>query len=79
MKWNNDIGCLSVGAAIIIGVILLAIVGSLITGAIIWGLWNWVIVTLFEAEPISYWLGVGIAAILTIIGGYFRSSTTVNK
>ena len=76
---KNDIGCLSVGAGIIVVVILLIILSSLVNGAIIWGLWNWVIVSLFEVEPISYWLGVGIAAILAVIGSYFKSSTTVNK
>ena len=79
MKWNNDIGCLSVGAGIIVVAIILIILSSLITGAIIWGLWNWVIVSLFEVEPIGYWLGVGIGLVLSIVGSFFRNNTTVKK
>lgn len=76
---KNDIGCLSVGAGIIVAAIILIIFSSLATGAIIWGLWNWVVVSLFEAEPISYWLGVGIGLILSVVGSFFRSNTTVKK
>ena len=76
---KNDIGCLSVGTGIIVFAIFLIALFSFINGAIIWGLWNWVIVSLFEAEPISYWLSVGIGLILSVIGSYFRSHTTVNK
>lgn len=71
---KNDIGCLSVGAGIIVVVILSVILSSLINGVIIWGLWNWVVVSLFEVEPIGYWLGVGVALILTVIGAYFTSN-----
>jgi hypothetical protein len=30
-------------------------------------LWNWVIVSLFHVEPISYWMGVGIVLVLAFV------------
>ncbi len=58
---------------VITGVVIAVAAVALIEGAIITWLWNWVAVSLFNAEPITYWLGVGIGLVLTVISSYFRN------
>ena len=62
----------------IISTILLVLVliaaASLLGGLIIMLLWNWIIVSLFGAVLITFWQGVGVSFILSIIGGLFSRS-----
>lgn len=37
-------------------------------------LWNWVVVAMFGAKPISTTLGIGAVIFLSFVGGYFKST-----
>ena len=54
-----------------IGIALFILADVFLTGALVTWLWNWVIVALFHAEPISYWLGVGVGLVLAVLGAIF--------
>lgn len=56
----------------LIGAILLAMISSAIETVILMLLWNWVIVGLFSAPEISFWVAFGILCLLNIIGSFFR-------
>jgi len=62
----------------IISTILLVLVliaaASLLGGLIIMLLWNWIIVSLFGAVLITFWQGVGVSFIISIISGIFSKS-----
>jgi hypothetical protein len=58
-------------ACLIAPFIVAAVIGVL--GLLAMMLWNWVIVSLFHTQPISYWMGVGIAMTLTFISSFFKT------
>ena len=64
----------TIGAILLI--VALVAISVAVEGAVIMLLWNWLAVALFGAETISFWLGCGIAFALTIIGGFFKSSSS---
>lgn len=64
----------TIGAILLIVVLVAASVA--VEGAVIMLLWNWLVVALFGAETISFWLGCGIAFALTIIGSFFKSASS---
>lgn len=41
---------------------------------VVQGLWNWVIVGLFSAPKISFWVALGVLFILNFVGSIFRGS-----
>ena len=49
-----------------------------LSGLLIMLLWNWVVVSLLHADPIGYWLGVGIALLLSLISGILRGAHVNN-
>ena len=72
-------GCLArfiviTGVAFLVFALLAGVIA--LPGWIIQLLWNWVIVSLFNVEPITFWLGVGIALVSFTVGGFFKSSTS---
>ena len=58
--------------------ILVAIVGAinLFLAWIIQILWNWLLVDLFNFPQVGYWQAFGIMALLSIVGGFFKSSSS---
>jgi hypothetical protein len=62
--------------AIFIAVVLLLILWVGLLGGIFTLLWNWVAVELFSAPVISWWQGVGLVLLLTIIGGFFKGQAS---
>ena len=57
--------------AIFIGIIIVA-AGVALEGFIIMSLWNWLMVTIFEMQPITWMMGCGIGILLSFIGGCFK-------
>ena len=57
--------------AIILGVIAILAIEALI----LMGLWNWVIVGLFDAKAINFWLALGFVFILDLIASFFKSKS----
>ena len=55
--------------AIILGLVALLAIEALI----VMGLWNWVIVGLFDAKVISFWLALGVVFVLDLIANFFKS------
>lgn len=60
---------------IILAVIVLVCIESLI----VMGLWNWVIVGIFGANPINFLMAIGVVLVLDIIGSFFRNIIKVEK
>lgn len=65
----------------VISIILLVIIAICavlaIEGGVIMLLWNYVLCALFPAIPmVSFWMGIGVSCILSILGGVFK--VTVN-
>jgi hypothetical protein len=58
----------------IIGVIILAIGIFALEGAVVMWLWNWIAVSIFSVEPITFWLGLGIMFVINFIAGIFKKS-----
>ena len=58
--------------------VLAAIVGAinLFFAWIIQILWNWLLVDLFGFPSVDYWQALGIMVLLSIVGGFFKSSTS---
>ena len=73
---SNEKTALGAGCLI---VIVLMLVGTFLGGLIVWALWNWLAVSLFSAQPITYWVGVGIAFALSFISSIFQTKITVNR
>lgn len=42
-------------------------------------LWNWVVVAMFGAPPMTYWIGVGFSLLLALIGSFFKSASSGGK
>lgn len=42
-------------------------------------LWNWLMPLLFHLPTLTFWQAWGIIALLSIIGGFFKSSTDKTK
>ena len=62
--------------AVFIGVFAL-IAGICFFGAWIFMLlWNWVAVGIFNAPALSFWYAFGLCALLSIIGGFFKSTSS---
>lgn len=62
-----------------LGAIVLAVGVGAFEAWVFMELWNWIAVSLFSAPELSFWVAWGFLVLLNIIGGMFRSKTTVNK
>ena len=61
-------------------IIMLAVIALVcIESLIVMGLWNWVIVGLFGANPINLLMAFGIVLVLDVIGSFFRGIVKVKK
>lgn len=69
--------CLGIGLL----VIAIMIAWIFIAGAVIAFLWNAVLVDALALSlpTINLWVGMGIAALLWVVGGFFRSTTYRSK
>lgn len=73
-KEYTGAACLAMLIAIALFLVLyLGLIGGVITL-----LWNWLLVSLFQAPVISWVQGIGIALLLGIVGGFFRGQI-INK
>lgn len=57
----------------LLGCVGVVVIGWLLSGLICMWLWNWVIVALFHVAPIDFPMGIGISAVLWVIGSAFRA------
>jgi hypothetical protein len=60
-------------ALVIMASILIDTIISVIEAFIIMLLWNWLVVSIFSAPAISFWVAFGILCVLNLIGSFFRS------
>jgi len=60
-------------------IIILSIGTTLFIGWLLMLLWNWLAPLFWSSAPVlGYWQSVGMAILLTIIGGFFRSRISKN-
>lgn len=59
--------------------IIVVIGATALEGAIIMWLWNWLAVTMFNAQPITWLMGCGVGVALSVIGGFFKSTVKVER
>lgn len=66
------------GFLAIMGVLAVVIfaVAVAVTGLVWWGLWNLVVVPIFGATKITYWLACGLSLLLWAISGIFRGNSS---
>ena len=62
------------------GCVVVLLVVAIIIALIAWAfqaLWNWLVPIFWSAAPmLTYWQSLGIYLLLSIIGGFFRSSNS---
>lgn len=53
----------------------------LFMGAVLAFLWNWIVVDTLQitTATLNLWTGIGLAFLLGIIGGFFKSVTSTGK
>lgn len=57
------------------GFAILALIVMIIAYPFMW-LWNWLMPTVFGLGTISFWQSLGILAFLSIIGSFFKRSSS---
>jgi hypothetical protein len=66
---------LGILGAIVFIALVVALCGAY-SGFVAMLLWNAVVVPLFHAHPIGFWLGVGLSLLLSFVGGAFRCAAS---
>ena len=74
-KFSALIGCLGIVLATIAPVAVL----NSVSAFILYLLWNWLLVSLFNAPVITYWQALGFIILLSVIGSFFKSSSSSSK
>ena len=73
--YNSDV---STGGCIVICVILAVL--SFLEAWVVQLLWNWIAPIFWTTAPIlTYWQAFGCSVLLSIIGSFFKSSTTKSE
>ena len=62
--------------ATVLGILAVAAIISFAGAWIFMLLWNWIAVGLFSAPVLTFWYAFGLCALLSIIGGFFKSVTS---
>jgi hypothetical protein len=80
---NNEEKCMTPDGAMkvlkIIGMVLLGIAALVAFGFIIQLLWNWLMPRIFDLPVITYWEGLGILALSSILFGRLGGSSSDDK
>lgn len=63
----------------IIGMVLLGIIALVAFGFFVQLLWNWLMPKIFELPPITYWEGLGILALSSILFGRLGGGSSDDK
>ena len=69
---NSPIALFAITLGTILGVLLIVGIFAAVYGLVIWALWNWVIAGIFKAPVITFWQGLGLGLVLSIISSFFR-------
>jgi hypothetical protein len=72
-RWHmEEVATLGAGCFIVLCIVA---VSALIGGLILWVLWNAAVPSIFHGPVITYWQAVLLAALLSVIGNFFKSSS----
>ena len=76
--WTDELGCF--GTIVVVILVFAIAFGLLMFEAWIFMLlWNWIVGEVIGWITFSFWEAVGVTLLLDIIGGFFKSSISVNK
>jgi hypothetical protein len=64
---------------IVMGILAFAVVFAALEAWVFMLLWNWILVGLFNAPTISFWLAWGVLILINILTKAIRSTVTINK
>ena len=77
-SWIDDLSCF--GTIMVVILIFAIVIGLFLLEAWVFMLlWNWIVGDLIGWITFTFWESVGVTLLLDIIGGFFKSSVTVNK
>lgn len=74
-SFGEALGGLFIGAVIFVGIIAIAIGLALFKAYVFTYLWDWFIVTTFNAQPITYLQALGLAIVVT----FYIASSSLSK
>ena len=66
-----------IGLVVLLILALVAVFG--LQGLILLGAWNWIAVPLFGFPAATFWQDAGVGVLLTLLGGFFRSSRSSSR